>query len=333
MALLFMDGFDTADFTTSGRYSATNGTSSATTRFSQGKSIFFNATAGPTLEKTYPASAQVFAGFAFCGTNNTYGVSIITFYGDNGTTKHTSLRRISTTNWGIYRAETLLVSFAAPPMDTWVYIEMSTTIDSTSGTIEVRLNGQTAVTFTGNTRNGGTNLTTDKYRLGNDGSNYAACAPYIDDFYLCNSLGTKNKTFLGDVRVQTIVPSAAGSSTQWTPTGGANYANVNDIPDSTATYNSSSTSGQRDLYVLGDLLAGTGTVFGIQENLHAWKSDAGAGSLKSVYKVGSTVYDGTTYGLGTSNAWYGSIKETNPATSTTWTPSEINSLESGVEVV
>ena len=333
MALLFIDGFDTADFNVAGRYASYNAASSSTTRFSQGKSVFFSATAGPTLEKVYTPSSQVFAGFAFYGTNNTYGVSLITFFGDNGATKHTAIRRVITTNWGIYRGDTLLSSFIAPPMNTWVYVELSTTIDSVSGTIEVRINGQTVASFTGNTKNGGTNTTTDKYRLGNDGSYYPACAPYIDDFYLCNSTGTINSTFLGDVRVQTILPSGAGSSTQWVPTGGANYINVNDVPDSVATYNSSFTAGERDLYAMSNLLAGTGAVLGLQENLHAWKSDTGAGSFKSIYKIGASVYDGSTYSLGTSASWYGHVYETSPATSAAWTSTDVNAMEAGAETL
>lgn len=332
MALLFMDGFDAADFSP-GRYSGYSITSTtASTRFSTGKAIFFNATAGPYLQKIFPATNQIFIGYAMYITDSNYGASIVTFYGDSGATKHTSVRRVSSTQWGIYRGETQLSLFPAPTTATWFYLEVTSTISDTVGTVIVRINGVTVATFNGDTKNGGTNTTIDMVRLGNDGGNYPACAPYIDDLYICDATGSTNNTFLGDVRVQTLVASGAGSSTQWAPTGGANYANISDIPDSVASYNSSSTTGERDLYAMNNLLAGTGTVYGIQENLHAWKSDAGVGSLKSVYKVGSTVYDGTTYGLGTSMAWYGAIRETNPATSTAWSTSDINALEAGVEV-
>jgi len=152
------------------------------------------------------------------------------------------------------------------------------------------------ITFTGDTRNGGTATTIDKVVLGVPGGNAK-----LDDFYISDS------AFMGDIRIQTLVPSAAGSSTQLTATGGANYANTADIPDNTATYNASSTVGNKDLYALGDLAASTSTVKCVQVNTHAWKDDAGAASLKAKVKSGATEVAGSTVALPSSVAWHGDV--------------------------
>ncbi|OYW79717.1 MAG: hypothetical protein B7Z19_04550 [Polynucleobacter sp. 32-46-5] len=137
---------------------------------------------------------------------------------------------------------------------------------------------------------------------------------------------------MGDIRIQTLVPTGAGSSTQLTPTGAANYANVAEMPDSTATYNASLTVGDKDLYSLSELTASTAVVKAVQVNTHAWKDDAGVASLKTKIKSGTTEVAGATVALPSSNAWHGDIWETDPDTSAAWTPAAVGVLEAGVEV-
>jgi hypothetical protein len=154
---------------------------------------------------------------------------------------------------------------------------------------------------------------------------------YIDDIYICNALGSVNNGFLGDVRVAPMLPSGAGSSTQWTPSVGSNYDNVNDT-GTDSTYNSSSTSGQRDTYAVADATI-SGTVAGIIVNSRMKKSDTGAASAKVAIKSGSTVAYGATRTLSTTATNYIDVWERDPNTSASWTQSGINALEIGAEVV
>lgn len=323
MSLVFMDGFDAKDFGTKWSFNQA-GTTSSTTRFGSGSSLAFSGANG-YMYRTFTAITNIYFGFAFMFTS-AYVNDIVRLYGDSNATNHIRLTPISSgSNIGVYRGGTLLGSFSLN-FNVWYYIEVNATINSSTGTIQVKVNGVSVFTYNGNTQNGGTNLSIDGFWLLQSGG----C--YFDDLYICNNSGTVNNTFLGDVRVQTLVPNAAGTSTQWAATGGANYANVADIPDNTATYNMSSTVGQRDTYAMADLASGTTNVLGVQENLHAWKGDAGIGNLKPAYLIGGTVYYDSVISPGTSSAWYGSLRETNPATSTTWTPGDVNGMEFGAEV-
>lgn len=117
-----------------------------------------------------------------------------------------------------------------------------------------------------------------------------------------------------------------------TPTGGANYANVADIPDSTATYNSSATVGAKDLYTMADLPAGVTTIHGAQANNHAWKTDAGSKNLKNAIKSGATTAYGSSIALSASMTANSDVFETDPNTSTAWTVSGVNGVEVGAEV-
>jgi len=327
MALLFMDGFDTAD--SAMKWGAAGSTSTTSTRFGTGRAVI------PQVNNAnlfFPASAQIFVGAAM--KLNDYGNNrdLLSLYGDSGATLHLVLNVNTSGQLQVLRGGTPIVGTSSVWMPTgvWNYWELSATISATVGTVEVRLNGVTLLTFTGNTKNGGTATTIDRLLLGTQYNGALAS----DDFYLCNSSGSTNNTFLGDVRVQTLLPTAAGASTQLTPTGVANnWDNVNDAPYNSATYNSSSTSGQRDTYAMGDLLAGTGTVFAVQDTIIAAKSDAGAASIKAAVKSGATVYYDAAMNLGTSQSSSSAVRETDPATSAAWTATNVNSVEFGAEIV
>jgi hypothetical protein len=328
MSLLLMDGFDAGDVAMKWINGFNAGTS-ATTRFSNGRSVTISNTA---MARSFTASSQVFVGLSV-NINNLDGVvrPYICLDGDNGTTTHLSLA-YHTSSLILYRGAlaTPIATYAAVfAPNTWYSIEISATIADAGGTCVVKLNGATVINFTGDTKNAGTNTTFDRIQLGSNGG-YTA---FFDDLYICNSIGSApHNNFLGDVRVYTLSPSAAGSSTQFTPSSGANYTTVDELPYSATDYVSSGTVGNRDTYAIADLPANAGTIFAIQNNVIAKKTDAAAISLKTALKSGATVYYGTTTSLGGSDATITDLYTTDPATSAAWTSAGVNAIEAGFEV-
>jgi hypothetical protein len=351
MALLYMDGFDVGDsvlrWATSGTIRMNYG---MTPRLSGGMALQIDTPVNITtagLFRAFLPSAQVYIGAALQVTlETTPSSNVVAFfqlYGDGGVTSHLYLHRSQNNAVALYRGAptgtasspggTLLAQTAAGVLDGyWHSIEMSATIDSATGHVVVNVDGVKMIDFTGNTRNGGTLTTLDtiKFQVVNwNGS----CPIVLDDLYICNNTGTTNNTFLGDIRVQTMLPNAAGSSTQLTPTGSANnWQNVAEVPYNDATYNTSAVVGQRDTYGLSDLVAGTDKVYAVQTVTHANKSDAGAANMKVALKSGASVNYGPVQPLGTTNTAYATVFETNPATTAAWTVADSNGLEAGVEV-
>jgi len=325
MALLFMDGFDANDAPVKwggGVVSISN----ATTRFGTGLAFASN-TGGVTPLKSFTASAQVFVGAAIYPTAQR---AVWTLYADAATVAHLTLIYLSTGAFELRRgtsAGTIIATSAIVlQVNTWGYVEMSAIVSDTVGAVTVRLNGTAVITLTGaDTKNAGTSTNLDAISLVQF-MNY-------DDLYVCDGTGSVNNGFLGDVRVQTLMPTGAGASTQLTPSVGSNWDNVNDAPYVSTTYNSSSTAGQRDTYTMGDLIAGTGTVFAMQDTILSLKSDAGAASIKAAVKSGGTVYYDSTISLGTSLGAYPAVRETDPATAAAWTVANVNALEFGAEIV
>jgi hypothetical protein len=340
VALLFMDGFDAADGST--KWSTMGMGADATTRFGTGRSI--SGSGINTTTKLIPASAQVFLGYATRFTGN-HSISAA-FYGDGGSVAHIALylnpgtgqlelRR--GTNWS---GGTLLATGpTAMVSGSWHFIEIAVTISDTVGTVEVRLDGLTTpeITFTGDTRNAGTSTNIDMLAF-NCGGNIGLGGVgrgYLDDLYVCDATGITNNTFLGDARIYTLAPTGNGTDSGLTGSDGNqvnNYQLVNTVPFLGATYSGATAAGSRDTYQMADLPSGISTVFGVQNNLIASKTDANSSLIKNVLRVNGSLYYGSQVGLNATYQNYRKLYDLNPDSGTRWVVADVNTLESGMEV-
>ncbi len=329
MSLLFVDGFGYDDQTTKWNTGTVDNGSITTTSPRVPGGYNYNTSSFSVLHKSITASAQV-----FCGFGMSVGGNRIHFYGDSGATQHITVLRSGSTGLieirrGSESGTLLARGTTTVPSNNWYYLEISVTIDDAIGEVHVRLNGSTTdeVSYTGDTKNGGTATTIDAVRFDFTGR--------IADVYILNSLGALNNTFLGDVAVRTLIPSGNGTSSQLTGSDGNttdNYLLVDEHSYSTTDYVGSPTTGQRDTYSISDLPAGVNNVYAVQTVGIMAKSDATAGSSKLALRSGGTVYYGTTRTLTTTYTGYYDLFETDPNTAAAWTVGNVNALESGMEV-
>jgi len=341
MALRFIDGFD--HYTTSAsallKWTAVNSGSSfnATGRRSGSLAASFPYSNGSYISKTLNDQNTWIVGGAFYFTNFGGNYPFMKFI-DNTSSIQCTVHITSAQQVSIYRGDgsTLLgTSSATIPMNAWVYLEIKLFINDTTGTFEVLLGGASILSYSGDTKSSSTLSTAQTISIGNYGTN-ARPNFYLDDFYICDGTGSTNNTFLGDVRVDTIYPTGAGASGQFTGVGDtANlYANVDDpTPDGDSTYNYSNTAGNNDSFVCGDITALSSTIYGVQTNLIARKDDAGTRTMAAQSRVSGTSYAGSTQSLADSYVDLTQIWEINPATSTAWTEAAINDAEFGYKVI
>ena len=324
MALLFMDGFDAGDSMQKWRNSGSGNATTTSTRFGIGRALNITTNA---VYCDFTAASSVFFGVAVGSTNIT-NYPIMAFFTDSGASLQINVY-LQSSGISVYRGATLLASYSKIILsNTYHYIEAKAMIDPSAGSVIVRYDGAVVINFSGNTKNTGTSNSIDSVML----NSYNAGALY-DDFYLCDTSGSAPyNNFLGEIRVSTQVPNGAGSSTQFTPSSGANYTTVDELPYSATDYVQSGTSGNRDTYALSDI-SNAGTIYGVQNNIIAKKTDAAAISIKSALKSGSTVYYGSNTTLTTSDTVTRDIRTQDPNTSSAWTQSGINALEAGFEVV
>lgn len=153
----------------------------------------------PTTRKTLAFGMAVTHGSGYTVDTDGDDFGLVSFCGDAGAVCHVFFGISSNT---IYAARgrfgTLLATATAPLLaGQWNYVAIEVTIDDTAGAINLQLDGLNVLSFTGDTRNGGTNDGTDSIRLGGYWPNNMG----IDDLYLAtHSLGDP-----GDVSNLTIV--------------------------------------------------------------------------------------------------------------------------------
>ena len=216
---------------------------------------------------------------------------------------------------------------------TWRWIEVKVVIHDSTGSVEIRDgSGAVLLALSGiDTRNAGTSGVIDALSFFNMTSSTNRVA--LQDLVVWDESGSGMNTWSGETRVDSLVPTAAGTTTQLTPSAGSNWQCVDELPMAVADYVSSSTVGHRDLYTLGNLPFTPVTVFGVIATAVGSKDDAGSSTLLLPVKSGATTSagSGSTLELATYKR-FRRVFETDPNTSAAWTVSAINALEAGVEV-
>ncbi len=335
MALRFIDGFDHYAIPSqlAMKYTAVNdsggasGITTMTGRRSGSTALLFRSSLD-WISLTLDNQSTWIVGLAFYMFGNETS-DFMRFFDIDGNTQC----YVSITSGGIinlYRGTTLIASStSALAAGSWNFIEVKLTIADSDGVFEVRVNESVWVNFTGDTKQSSTQTTANRIMFYSRSSD---CG--LDDLYICDGTGSVNNAYLGDSRIDTVRPIGAGSYSEFSRQGSSsNWDNVDDTTiDNDSTYNYSNTVGQRDTVDCGNLPAITGSIFGVQVNMAARKDDAGGRTLRSLTRVSSTDYEGTSQNVGTDYRVYRQVIEQNPNTTAAWTESEINTAEFGYKV-
>jgi len=220
----------------------------------------------------------------------------------------------------------------------WKYIELKVFISTAAGTIDIRVDGEDVINLTGINTNplGVSAQTSTAIGIGQGQLNRPSglTGPLYTDVYICDGQGSLNNDFLGDLEVQTLYPMGAGNNSQWTPTAGANWEDVDDpAANGDTDYVYASVVGDVDTYTYTDMTGVSGTIAGIQHNIFTRKASAGTVRIASVSRPNATDYDGEAETLSVSYRNLMSIEETNPETGIPWTVSQVNGAQFGQKVV
>lgn len=348
MALLYLDSFDyysSAQLTGSKFPYALSGSAPTITAAGRTGTNCLRMTTGQVgcrrrLTTNY---ATLIMGVAFKATSFTFRPAIFNV-ADLGTTQVTLCADVTTGQLKVYRGNAefgtdLSVTSGLNTLatNTWYYIEMLVTIHNTTGAVQVRVNGADWIALTTglNTR-ASSNNQINEIGFGRSGSNNSATGVDYDDYYVLDQTGSApTNDFLGDVRVECLFPNGAGNYTQFTPSTGSNYQNVDDTTANDATdYNSSATAGQKDTYAFTNLTTTGGAVYGVALNSRYQKSEGGTRTVRGLSRHGGVDGTGPTFTPGAGSWEYRQdLLLTNPSTSSAWTPSEVNAAEFGMEVV
>jgi len=278
------------------------------------------------------------------GLSNTYYIGIAIKNPDSNTkivfmnnafavTQHNI--RFNTTTRGIEQFNGTAGAVSAGPPNAydptvWNYFEFKIVAGTgTNGSIEVRINGIVYNTWTGiTTINNATYTQFDGIRITIPSTNNK-----IDDFYLLNASGTINNNFLGDSRVDVLVPTGSGTYTQLTTFGSSqNWQNVDEVPANTSDYNYSDVVGTQDTYTFADLPASTLSIAAVQSQIYAAKTATGPRNVDPLILSNGILVVGSDFALSQSFTYTTQVYERDPGTGAAWTLSGFNAAEFGVRV-
>ena len=239
--------------------------------------------------------------------------------------------RLKLYRWQYGYEQLITTSVTTAPARGWHYIELQVTQGISNGVLSVRINGVLAIQMTAqNTIQGGGQLLTAF--LGAIPGQSCPLTLDVDDFYIADTTGTINNTFLGDVRVDALQAQADGSLSQWTvtPSGTAAWEAVSDEDET--THISAPSVGLRQSFDVEPLpVMATPAVFGVQLTMLARKTDAGLGKLKGLVVSGAQTAVSPEVILQEQQAWQCALFERNPNGNVQWTEAAFNAAEFGVE--
>lgn len=331
MALRWIEGFETFDTTLTNNIDAYLNFKYAT---ASANTLVAGRTGGfavrSTNNLTWPVFAPLSTWIMGCGykkeISNQEGIMLFM----DGPTNQVEIRVTVSNNLAVYTNGNFIAAGTATILNnTWYYIEAKVFIDNTTGSVEVRVNGVTDINLTNiDTQVTGSNtVNTFKWQV------YAQ-ASYFDDIYICDTTGAVNNDFLGDNRVEAIMPTGAGANTDWTPLTPPNFSEVNEIPpDGDTSYVSSNTPGNVDTYAFGNLTGITTGIKGLQVNILNRKDDAGSREIAPVVRSGGTDYTGNTFAVLDNYSTAVQVYEEDPDTSAAWLVAGVNAAEFGQTVI
>lgn len=344
MALLWCDGFDHYGTTVAklldGVYADTTGvTSLSTANPRTGTTSLLINSVGTLRRVLGGAKTTVGLGGAFYyaalpGANDQQRIF---GFRDAANTDQVSIVLNSTGTITAHRGSvggTALGTTATPVVTASAYqhIEAVVLFSQTVGTIEVRVNGVTVLTLSGQDTCATSLVECSQVILGG-GNGGSAVSHYLDDIYAYDDTGSYNNTFIGDRRVLTLFPNANTATADWTAVGAATgYECIDEAsPDDDTTYITASTTGFSSQFGLSNLPAGVSLVSGVVMVERARKTEAGTANTQISIVSGASTTAGTDKPLTEVYTYRQDVFELDPATAAPFTPTAVDALQFKIE--
>lgn len=213
MAVIYMTGWEPGS-TTIANLNTSGYVSSNVTRGSWSRYSWYNSAVNYVSATFSAAAGEFYFGFGFF-TPEQSGASrrIIRFLDPDGVTTHVSMYYTAARTLAVYGGDggSLIgtgTTTIAP--NRWYYIEGHVVISDSVGDFDLKVDGVSEISTAASqdTKNGGTSATCDRFSIGTS-SSYEYL---IDDFYVCDTTGSVNTSYLGDVRIKGYFPNAAGDT-------------------------------------------------------------------------------------------------------------------------
>lgn len=247
--------------------------------------------------------------------------------------------RVSGVNGGVgaatiavYRGNgTLLGSVTGLTMwySTWYWLEWQINF-SASGAFKIWFGPSLVLNGTGNTI-----TTANSYYnvIRQDHAGFRTVC--FDNLYVFDNSGSApTNNNIGEMRVVSVFPSAAGDSTQFTASSGANYTCVDDsYSDGDSTYVYAAVAPKKDLYNMGDVSGTPLVIYAVTLKTIAKRDDTEAHTISSVLKSGTVESYGATITPTSAYEMFTDYFTADPNTGAAWTLAAVNAVQAGVRLI
>jgi hypothetical protein len=208
-------------------------------------------------------------------------------------------------------------------------IEVHYKLADAGGAFEIKINGVSVVSFSGDTKIVAPTTVTGM-RFGNDSADYSKYSfCYIDDLIIDDA------NWIGPTSIQGLAPTGAGATTGFTPSTGSNYACVDETPPSDIDFVYTNTPNVVDTYALGNLTGTINSIKAVQVQARCMQEGSPATTkIQLVTRPASTDRVSASKTVQTFapksvfNIW-----ELNPEDSAAWEEADVNGMEIGVKAV
>jgi len=282
------------------------------------------------IQKNLTAQGTWVTGFAYRTSNVLDAVSL--FRDVDGATVQGALQQNALSQFEVLRGATVVAtSTLLITLNVFYYLEFKHIIANAGGTLEMRVNGAVWATFTGDTQQTA-NPTADRVALGPAAVVEGATRDF-DDFYLYDGTGAINNDYAGDSQIERMLPTGAGTYTEFTNLVGAatHWQAVNEVPPNGDTsYAEATVLNQRDTFALGNVTPTSATIPAIQMSMRIRKTAAGALNAARMYRSTAGVDNqGADIALSTSYVSILEVLELEPVGAVAWTVADVNGMEAG----
>jgi hypothetical protein len=306
-----------------------------TGRFGTGRSITNNHY-NCLMRKYFENIDELIVGFAYKRvTDDDYGFNL--YVGNDDNTLQTTImckgsgkiiiNRYNTNGTLLYDSTISLFN----PM-IWNYFEFKVGLHNTTGYTVVRINEIVVVNLTN----------VDNLYTGSDSriSNFTFGQAHdgrFDDLYACDNSGTTNNDFLGDIAIDTLHPSANGTTNNGTASTGSAYECVDEVEvNADSDYVTLDAVNEIELYAIEDLpsTSFTKTIYGIKSVSTIRKVDSGARVVIPLVRINGTNYEHSMDDAGLSSDYNEvvAVWETNPDDAAAFVEADVNAIESGIKI-
>lgn len=222
----------------------------------------------------------------------------------------------------------------------WQYMEIKAVISDT-GSVIVKVDGSEVINDAAVDIKPGSATDVDSFRLMGASTNSATGVRY-DDVIVMDDSGSVNNDFIGDRRIETLLPTGDDATdadwiSQPAQSVGDEYLNIDDpVPgsnDGDTSYLYSATPGDESLFDFENLSTTPAEINAVQVTLEAKKSDGGSREMAHLLKA-DTKATGTTFNPGTDYEVHREVwEQSTEAVPGPWTPALVNAAQAGVKLV